>query len=186
MVVPLLRFRYRSIKVWKWGLLQRGAEGAVPSDLLFSPGMACSVTSDPGEPVGFQKCVAWTTFFLILIFRSWCRHLWVGMLPFEQSWSFSVLLSLLYLVHRKRGGSLLLNIIIIPLQQIKREKVLSFHALDEVGGFPSTFLHPCWGSRACFIFQAENKVWPCPCGSCDKHILSTSYVPGFTLLCVFM
>ena len=105
MVVPLLCFRYRSIKVWKWGLLQRGAKGAVPSDLLFSPGMACSVASDPGEPVGFQKSVAWTTFFLILIFRSWCWHLWVGMLPFEQSWSFSVLLSLLYLVHRKRGVS---------------------------------------------------------------------------------
>ena len=71
----------------------------------FFPGMASSVAPDPGEPVGFQKSVAWTTFFLILMFRSWCRHLWVGMLPFEQSWSFSVLLSLLYLGHRKRGSS---------------------------------------------------------------------------------
>lgn len=155
-MVPFLHFRYRSIKVWKWGLLQKGVECAVPSDLLFFPGMACSVAPSPGEPVGFQKSVAWTTLFLILIFRSWCQHLWVGMLPLGQSWSFSVSLSLLYLAHRNGGGGpLLLNIIIISFQQIRRERVLSFHALDEVGGFSSTSLHSCWGSRSLFHFSSR-------------------------------
>lgn len=47
--------------------------------------------------------------------------------------------------------------------------------------FPPLSCIPVGGVGACFIFQAENKVWPCPCGSCDKHFLGTYYVPGFTL-----
>lgn len=92
---------------------------------------------------------------------SWsrCSDLGVGIFGLEccllSRADLSLFCSLSFIWRTERGGSLLLNVIIISLQQIRRERVLSFRALDEVGGFSSTFLHSCWGSLSLLHFSSR-------------------------------
>lgn len=163
-MAPFLHFRYRSIKVWKWGFASKRGGGAVPSDLLFFPGMACSVAPSPGEPVASKICGLNN-----LILNLDIQILVSAPLLECCLWGRADLsVSLLFFIWHTETGVLPTQHYYNLFQQIRRERVLSFHALDEVGGFSSTSLHSCWGAGACFISQAENKVWPCPCGSCGQ------------------